>query len=249
MPARPQGARVRALIHTVLPAFVALVLVTSALVTGSLGGTTRPAAALAGSPSATAIRYALGELGHPYRYGGSGPSAFDCSGLTMAAYRTAGFALPHSARAQYAYGTTVFHASWRPGDLIFWSSNGRATGIYHVGIYLGGWRVLHAPSTGRVVQIEPIWSHGLLPYGKRLAASSTPLLTVTTGAVGDRVKAVQQRLRAQGYTSVAVSGRFDYATQLATRRFQAKERQRVDGSVGWNTWSALVVHGSTARVS
>ena len=249
MSARPQGARLRALSHTALPAFLALVLATSALVTGTVGGTTRPAAAVTGSPAGTAVQYGLAQLGDPYRYGAAGPSGWDCSGLTMMAFRAAGFSLPHNARAQYAYGARVYRSGWAPGDLIFWSSNGSASGIYHVGIYVGGWRVLHAPSSGRVVQIESIWSHGLLPYAKRLAPSSTPLLTVASGSRGDRVRAVQRRLRAQGYTAVAVTGTFDSVTQRATRRFQYVTRETVDGRVGYATWTALVQHGTVARVS
>jgi peptidoglycan hydrolase-like protein with peptidoglycan-binding domain len=66
---------------------------------------------------------------------------------------------------------------------------------------------------------------------------------------GDRVKAVQQRLRAQGYSSVAVTGRFDAATLVATKRFQARLGQRADGLVTWSTWAGLVDHGVVARIS
>jgi hypothetical protein len=243
------GARRRALVRLVLPAFTALAMSATALVTGALGGTTPPAAAVTGSPAATAVRYALSQLGDPYRYGAAGTTAWDCSGLTMRAFGAAGVALPHSSRAQYGYGTRVAEKYWRPGDLIFWSSNGAASGIYHVGIYVGGRRVLHAPSPGRVVQIEPMWSHGLLPYGRRIAAWATPLLTVTSTVSGDRVKAVQQRLRAQGYSSIAVTGRFDAATLVATKRFQARLGQRADGQVTWSTWAGLVDHGVVARIS
>ena len=248
MSARPHGGRRRALVRLVLPSVTALALVATTVVTGAAGLTTRPAAAsVAASPQATALRYALSQIGDPYRYGAAGTTAWDCSGLTMMAFRAAGYALPHNARAQYGYGTAEWRTHWRPGDLVFWSSNGRASGIYHVGIFVGAGRVLHAPSPGKVVSIEPIWTHGLLPYSRRIAPAATPLLTVLPGASGDRVRALQQRLRAQGFTGVAVTGRYDSPTLSATKRFQYAVRQTADGRVGSLTWAALVARGAMTR--
>ena len=109
-----------------------------------------PPAALPLSPAARAVDTALKELGKPYRYGALGPSTFDCSGLTKFAYRAAGIELPHSAAAQYGSGHRVNRNQLQPGDLIFWR------GLGHVGMYIGGGRMVHAPQTGHVVTITSI---------------------------------------------------------------------------------------------
>jgi cell wall-associated NlpC family hydrolase len=93
----------------------------------------------------SAVAYANAQVGKPYVYGASGPSAFDCSGLTMSAWRQAGVSLPHSASAQYGVTSRVSASALQPGDLLFFYS-----GISHVGIYVGGGMMVHAsnPSTG-----------------------------------------------------------------------------------------------------
>jgi len=106
-----------------------------------------PAAPSRGS---VALQAALRELGKPYRYGALGPRSYDCSGLTLFAYRAAGISLPHSAAAQYGSGRRVARKDLQPGDLIFWR------GLGHVGIYLGGGRMVHAPQSGDVVRITSI---------------------------------------------------------------------------------------------
>jgi cell wall-associated NlpC family hydrolase len=91
-------------------------------------------------------------LGTPYRWGASGPNAFDCSGFTMYVYRQVGVSLPHSSRAQYNSGPKVSRANLQPGDLVFFG-RGR---IHHVGIYVGGGSYIHAPHSGAVVRIDPL---------------------------------------------------------------------------------------------
>jgi cell wall-associated NlpC family hydrolase len=88
-------------------------------------------------------------LGIPYRYGGSGPNNFDCSGLTAYVYREFGVNLPHSAEWQYTSLPHVSRDSLQPGDLVFFGSP-----IHHVGIYVGNGQMLDAPHTGTVVQIR-----------------------------------------------------------------------------------------------
>jgi cell wall-associated NlpC family hydrolase len=109
-----------------------------------------PPAAPALSAAARAVETALKELGKPYRYGALGPTTFDCSGLTKFAYGAAGIVLPHSAAAQYGSGRRVNRNQLQPGDLIFWR------GLGHVGMYIGGGRMVHAPQTGDVVTITSI---------------------------------------------------------------------------------------------
>jgi cell wall-associated NlpC family hydrolase len=88
-------------------------------------------------------------LGIPYRYGGSGPNNFDCSGLTAYVYREFGVSLPHSAEWQYNSLPHVSRDNLQPGDLVFFGSP-----IHHVGIYVGNGQMLDAPHTGTVVQIR-----------------------------------------------------------------------------------------------
>jgi cell wall-associated NlpC family hydrolase len=98
--------------------------------------------------AAQALRYAMSKIGRPYVWGAAGPSAFDCSGLTMWAYRQVGINLPHYTGSQFNAGTHVSRSQLQPGDLVFFYSD-----LHHMGIYVGGGKMLHAPHTGDVVKI------------------------------------------------------------------------------------------------
>jgi cell wall-associated NlpC family hydrolase len=104
----------------------------------------------AAKQAAIALRFAFAQLGKPYRYGASGLGSYDCSGLTMRAWGAAGVALPHNAAAQQSMLPRVT-GPLQPGDLVFEGSP-----AYHVGIYIGGGRMIHAPQTGDVVRIAPL---------------------------------------------------------------------------------------------
>jgi cell wall-associated NlpC family hydrolase len=104
----------------------------------------------AGHPAAASI--ALHYLGVPYRYGGASPSGFDCSGLVMYVYAQLGISLPHYTVAQW--NATQPISSPSPGDLVFFN------GLGHVGIYIGGGKMVDAPHTGSVVRIDSIASFG-----------------------------------------------------------------------------------------
>ncbi|HEX6336259.1 MAG TPA: NlpC/P60 family protein [Jiangellaceae bacterium] len=104
-----------------------------------------------------AIDYARAQLGKPYEWGAAGPDSFDCSGLTMRAWQRAGVSLPHWSVAQARMVTRVSYAHLRPGDLIFWSDNGQASGTYHVGLYIGAGKMIHAPRPGKVVEIQNVF--------------------------------------------------------------------------------------------
>ena len=101
-------------------------------------------------------RSALGFLGRPYRWGGSSPeTGLDCSGLTMAAYRLNGLALPRAAAEQFASGEVVSAGTLQQADLVFFAT-GRRSKPTHVGLYLGEGRFIHAPSSGDVVRIDEL---------------------------------------------------------------------------------------------
>lgn len=106
--------------------------------------------------AATAVSYAYSKLGSPYVWGAAGPDVFDCSGLTMSAWAAAGVSIPHFSGAQYGAGRQVPRSELAPGDLVFFYSPSE-----HVGIYVGGGQVIHAPRPGTSVRLTSISS---MPY-------------------------------------------------------------------------------------
>ncbi|MCW2781445.1 MAG: NlpC/P60 family protein [Marmoricola sp.] len=109
-----------------------------------------------GSAVARVIAFAKAQLGEAYVWAAAGPNTWDCSGLTMMAWREGGIYLPHYSVAQYDVGTPISIASAQPGDLLFWSNNGRPSGIHHVALYLGGGAFIEAPHTGADVRYNTI---------------------------------------------------------------------------------------------
>ncbi|KAB2372538.1 NlpC/P60 family protein [Actinomadura montaniterrae] len=101
--------------------------------------------------AAQALRYAMSKLGSPYVWGAAGPTTFDCSGLTMWAYKQVGINLPHYTGSQWNAGTHVPESQMQPGDLIFFYSD-----LHHMGMYVGGGKMIHAPHTGDVVRIASL---------------------------------------------------------------------------------------------
>ncbi|GAA2447596.1 C40 family peptidase [Streptomyces lavendulocolor] len=107
-----------------------------------------------GGPGAKArevLAFAEAQTGKPYVWGATGPSSYDCSGLTQAAWRAAGVDLPRTTLEQAGAGTPVAIEDLRPGDLVFFHAD-----ISHVGIYKGDGRMIHAPRPGEVVREESI---------------------------------------------------------------------------------------------
>jgi cell wall-associated NlpC family hydrolase len=105
-----------------------------------------------------ALKYALKQIGDRYVFGAAGLVTWDCSGLTMRAYQAAGVSLPHSSAAQSRMGKKVSFSSLKPGDLLFY---GRP--VSHVGIYLGGGKMVHAPRSGSRVKVTTSGSLGRKP--------------------------------------------------------------------------------------
>ena len=109
-----------------------------------------------------AISVALAQVGDPYQSAAAGPDAFDCSGLTMFAYASAGIVLPHSSRSQSTMGTQVSRAELQPGDLVFFY-----TPISHVGLYIGDGMMVHARTFGSPVAVTSVDQRGFR-FGVRL---------------------------------------------------------------------------------
>ncbi|MGW1815091.1 NlpC/P60 family protein [Streptomyces sp. NPDC002125] len=101
--------------------------------------------------AAQAVDFAYGALGKPYVWGATGPSSFDCSGLTQAAWRAAGVSLPRTTYTQINAGQRLSRSELAPGDLVFFYP-----GVTHVGLYIGGGQMIHAPRPGAPVRIAPI---------------------------------------------------------------------------------------------
>lgn len=111
-----------------------------------------PASGRAGA----AVSYAMSQVGDAYVYGASGPSAYDCSGLTMMAWAQAGVSLPHSSSGQMGSGAPVSQSQLQPGDLVFYYSP-----VSHVGMYIGNGMIVHAANPGDGVTTAPVNS---MPY-------------------------------------------------------------------------------------
>jgi peptidoglycan DL-endopeptidase CwlO len=108
-----------------------------------------------GPAAAQAIEFAKAQIGKTYVYAAAGPDHYDCSGLTMAAFASAGVQLPHYSGAQYAALPHVPLTHLMPGDLLFWGANASS----HVAIYLGDLKIIESGGTGHDVHIGPIWGH------------------------------------------------------------------------------------------
>ncbi|MGW2415798.1 NlpC/P60 family protein [Streptomyces tubercidicus] len=118
---------------------------------GAYGGPAATAAQAPNPRAARAVSFAYSALGKPYVWGATGPSGYDCSGLTQAAWKAGGVALPRTTYTQISSGPRVARSQLAPGDLVFFYS-----GISHVGLYIGDGQMIHAPHPGAPVRIAPI---------------------------------------------------------------------------------------------
>lgn len=116
-------------------------------------GATAAGPALSDTAARKAITYARAQLGKPYAWGGTGPAAFDCSGLTMMAYQSAGISIPRTSQQQYAQGSQV--PTPQPGDLVFFDgADGTPSAPGHVGLVVGPHTMIEAYATGYPVRIS-----------------------------------------------------------------------------------------------
>jgi cell wall-associated NlpC family hydrolase len=145
--------------QTHVPSLLSRAGTVSALTLVAVGATTLGPGVTPDAHAAThavrALYVAASKQGAPYRYGASGPSRFDCSGLTLYSYKKAGKKLPRTTQQQYNKTRHVSASSRMRGDLVFFHA-GRS--VYHVGIYAGSGKIWHSPKTGAVVRLERIWS-------------------------------------------------------------------------------------------
>jgi cell wall-associated NlpC family hydrolase len=103
------------------------------------------------TPAEIAVATARAQIGKPYRWGGVGPSSFDCSGLTRYAWAAAGVSLPHGSAAQFSSFRRVPPGRMRPGDVVYRPG--------HVGLYIGDGKMIHSPHSGERVRVSPIGYH------------------------------------------------------------------------------------------
>jgi cell wall-associated NlpC family hydrolase len=130
----------------------------------------------------TVIAFAEQQLGKPYLWGGTGPDAFDCSGLVMEAYRAAGIDIPRTSQQQWIWGPRVSQSQVEPGDLAFFAgSDGTQTAPGHVGLVIGGGKMIEAYATGFPIRVAPWTGRDVIGFirpwahrGVSLAAAHQP---------------------------------------------------------------------------
>ena len=128
---------------------------------GHTASVIRPGMAAPSLAAATAIVFARAQLGKPYVWGGTGPDAFDCSGLTQAAWRAAGVAIARTSQDQWATLPHVAAANVRPGDLVFFpGSDGTWSAPGHVAIVSGPGQMIQAYATGTPIEVSPLSGAG-----------------------------------------------------------------------------------------
>jgi cell wall-associated NlpC family hydrolase len=152
---------------------------------GRLAGVTDPAgcgpdsASLPEGAARTAIQFALGELGKPYVWGATGPNTYDCSGLILRAFQTAGIDLPRVSREQFDSGGHVPVTQAQAGDLLFYATDpSDPATIHHVALYMGDDRMVEAPYSGEAVRVRPVpWN-----YSELVPLATRPGTTPNTGS-------------------------------------------------------------------
>ncbi|MEV4753884.1 NlpC/P60 family protein [Micromonospora sp. NPDC049559] len=113
-----------------------------------------------GGKQLTVAKFACAQIGKRYVWGADGPDTYDCSGLMLAAWAKVGVSLPHNAARQYNTMRHVSRSQLQPGDLVFYN------GLAHVGMYVGGGFVVHAPHTGDHVRMKKIDDGSIVGYGR-----------------------------------------------------------------------------------
>ena len=169
-------------------AYVGCMVIFALLFNGCAGPESKPAASSATTKSATVVQkksqprtssgtnttgkkvvtLAQGVLGSPYKYGGSSPNGFDCSGLVYYTHSKLGISVPRTTRSQAQHANTLKLSDVEPGDILFFKIYGNR--ISHVGIYTGNKQFIHAPKSGKFVSYasidDPFWRQRLVKAGR-----------------------------------------------------------------------------------
>ena len=112
-------------------------------------------------PASEAVRFAFSQLGKTYQFAAEGPNSYDCSGLTMAAWKAAGVVLPHNAAQQHKTVHPIARDELKPGDLVFYFHD-----IHHVALYVGNGQVIEAPTEGERISMRPMDFAPISGYGR-----------------------------------------------------------------------------------
>lgn len=202
---------------------------------------TKLAAALLDAPGTSndpvalkALQFAMKQRGKPYKWGGTGPKSYDCSGLVMTSYLHSGLTLPRVAADQYAAAPTVPLDQAQQGDLLFYASDlTDPSTIYHVVMYAGGGNIIDAPYTGAFVGTRPLWTSHLLPVAVRPVSQLT--LPLRPGDSGWAVGQLQQELDRHG-ADLTVDGGYGPETVAAVKAWKAAHKLHASGTVNRKTW-------------
>ncbi|WP_422772409.1 NlpC/P60 family protein [Plantactinospora sp. WMMC1484] len=114
-----------------------------------------------GGAAGKAVKFACAQIGKPYSWGADGPGAYDCSGLTLAAWRQGGVSLPHNARAQRGQTKRISRSDLRPGDLVFYYAD-----LSHVGMYVGDGWIVHASRAGEPIKMKRMDDGQIHSFGR-----------------------------------------------------------------------------------
>lgn len=124
---------------------------------------------------AAAIRYAQDQVGKPYLWGGTGPGAYDCSGLVMMAYRAAGITIPRTSETQWDAGVKVPASQVQPGDLVYFAgSDGTTAAPGHVGLVVGDDTMIEAYATGFPIRVSTFGRPSSAPGDNTVAGFTRP---------------------------------------------------------------------------
>jgi len=196
----------------------------------------RPDGPVSGT-AAQVIAFARSQIGVPYLTGGSTAAGYDCSGLVLASYGSAGIGLARVAAQQYLDGPNVSLTDLRPGDTVYYATNlADPNSIYHTAIYIGGGQMIEAAKPGTLVRQVPLRTADLFPTAARPA--SVIILPAANPSSGSTARAIQTRLVAYGY-GIAIDGVFGPKTAAAVTAFQQAHGLPANGIVDAATWALL----------
>lgn len=192
------------------------------------------------TPADVALAYALQQVGKPYRWGGQGPSSYDCSGLVLASYAAAGLHFPDTtANGILDDCTTLSLAQTLPGDVIQ-----PHPGHIMMVCTAGGGVIVEAPRTGLNVRVVNRWG-GVYKVGRLKGArppqlpGTGPFPIIACGTTGPLVVAVQDKLNRLGFDAGPADGIAGPRTIRAVKDFQVRHGLTPDGVIGPNTWKVL----------